>query len=636
MKKFAAIIILFSLYALLQSYNNDLAEESNYAENISGSVAGNNQTEARYNFEIIVNDTDYNVSVKERIYIDDIKSDSLLINLLPAKYKHASRIDDPEIPISLSDIFRLNKISIAGKTIDKNNLYFTYDSMLTVVKNIKNIRKNYLEIEYTLNTNILTNNFGKASGKNFLMFSDWYAELITQEETSGISNYVPFHPDNLKKESFYAEITVPVNWTTSANMEQSIIDSAGNTKRYTYSGGNLTRLVWFTGDEMSRLSKKYNTGNKEVNIEIYSQNEKNDYSERIDSVVTGGLKYFSGIMNGYPSDKLVIVDVPRTFYSDRDYDGLIPVKTDFISPLESGQPEKDLLTGISRQYFGYDKTLRNRETPYIYYGFNNYLGEMAFYDLYGSKKNYFVFADFYPVSGFLFLDYNQIPIMYTLGDYEIPRGTSDLNKYYENIYSEAVIAPSGAELNRDDFISRTSAKSSLAFYALEKVIGKEKMLKYISEIYNGDSEKSFAYQVGEKIKKDFGDKHFNAVINLFSNSSVYNYSVRKFEQTEKNRYRVVLERKGDGIYPQEIEAYTENGDTLRFNWSGEERRKVIEFYSDEPVEAVQLDPGRKNLMDLNFTDNSYTINSDYSGAWVLSLRWFFWMQNALMIMGSAG
>ena len=52
--------------------------------------------------------------------------------------------------------------------------------------------------------------------------------------------------------------------------------------------------------------------------------------------------------------------------------------------------------------------------------------------------------------------------------------------------------------------------------------------------------------------------------------------------------------------------------------------------------GAEVDPYRKNLLDINFANNSYMIDEHYGASLSLAVRWFFWIQNALMILGSIG
>jgi len=68
-------------------------------------------------------------------------------------------------------------------------------------------------------------------------------------------------------------------------------------------------------------------------------------------------------------------------------------------------------------------------------------------------------------------------------------------------------------------------------------------------------------------------------------------------------------------------------------WSGEERVKILKFKTHDFPISAEIDPERKNPFDINYANNSMTVELQIMGSLSISLKWFFWMQNFLMIMG---
>jgi hypothetical protein len=95
----------------------------------------------------------------------------------------------------------------------------------------------------------------------------------------------------------------------------------------------------------------------------------------------------------------------------------------------------------------------------------------------------------------------------------------------------------------------------------------------------------------------------------------------------------MVERIGDGIFKQDIALYTDN-DTLFQIWDGNERLKKIIFRTENVVKGAEIDPYKKNILDLNYANNSYILKRQYGGSLRLSFRFLFWFQNLLLILGS--
>jgi len=73
------------------------------------------------------------------------------------------------------------------------------------------------------------------------------------------------------------------------------------------------------------------------------------------------------------------------------------------------------------------------------------------------------------------------------------------------------------------------------------------------------------------------------------------------------RNEVVAVRFGDWIFPQEIVIVFENGDKVRETWDGKDRWKRFVYTRPVKLAYAQVDPDRKLLLDVNFTNNSMVL-----------------------------
>jgi len=158
------------------------------------------------------------------------------------------------------------------------------------------------------------------------------------------------------------------------------------------------------------------------------------------------------------------------------------------------------------------------------------------------------------------------------------------------------------------------------------------MKKYFLEFKNKNATgQDFWTNVQENTKEDLSW----FIKNVYQNDFRFDNKIKELVQTSDSTYNLFLERKGDGIFNTEIAVYTEL-DTSLIYWNGREKWKKIEINSKQQVISAQIDPKRKNIFDLNYANNSYTLETNHSAAISLSVRWFFWIQNALMVLGSIG
>ncbi|GJQ64625.1 MAG: hypothetical protein SCALA702_36780 [Melioribacteraceae bacterium] len=601
MKKIIVLVGLFLLFAVLSGLN-DTYIQGRIAENSTGGVkTSENPGLPTYNFQISGDSLFQQINVVQIIGIPEDSAEKIILDWLPAKIFHSAEIN--EYNKSLSDVFVIDKITSGGF-----ELSYTFSEDSAQIRILpEDIQLNTIQLEYSIFPPTLVSDFGKASGKEFYFFSNWYAKL-----------------ENVRESIYSATYEIPTRYQLASNLE--IIDET----KVLLPEQISPAFTWFAGEDMEVLTKSLPCDTCKVKIEVYSQQEKTEYSERIAAALLDGINYLEQNIDDFPYSKLVVIDFPRTFYGEQDYPGVISVKSGFISPRISGVPELEIFEGLSRQYFGFEKFYDLRQNQFVYYSLNDYMSELLYEQSFGIPSNFFSFAEFYPIPGLLFLAYNHIPILYTLGDYELPRGAKHLPYYYRDRLVSKIIDDSG---KNNDFTRGMRYKAALSFLTVEKSIGVSKHLEILREVYHSGNDNDFSTSYVEHLKSL--PVYGNNLAELFTQSFTYSYKIDYLVQTGDSRYELKITRTGDGIFPIDIKINKEPGSSL-LNWDGKERFKIVTFSSEEKVKSVEIDPQRKNMLDVNFTDNSYTLDAGYTGAWSISMRWFFWIQNALMILGSVG
>ena len=99
------------------------------------------------------------------------------------------------------------------------------------------------------------------------------------------------------------------------------------------------------------------------------------------------------------------------------------------------------------------------------------------------------------------------------------------------------------------------------------------------------------------------------------------------EETRQYRSSVFVQRMGTMVMPVEVLVTFENGDTQTFKWDGRGRCKEFAIASSQKVVSAQIDPENKNYCDINFVNNSYSIESVSSPAWKYTVKFLFWLEN---------
>jgi hypothetical protein len=105
---------------------------------------------------------------------------------------------------------------------------------------------------------------------------------------------------------------------------------------------------------------------------------------------------------------------------------------------------------------------------------------------------------------------------------------------------------------------------------------------------------------------------------------------RERDQTKRPYDSVVLvQRKGDFIFPVDIVLRYEGGKTDHRRWDGRDRWLKIRTTTPEKLLSADIDPQRKILLDIDWLNNARRVEPDGRASTWWSARVMFWVQNIL-------
>jgi len=397
-------------------------------------------------------------------------------------------------------------------------------------------------------------------------------------------------------------------------------------------------FVWLATDNILHRNEIYKRKDgTEIVIHAYVQPEREKYFRRYFDAVKNCLTFFEENIGIYPYQNISLVDVPRTCGAGgMEYPTLFTVSAELFSPQWTGQPEYLVSHEFSHQFFHGLIASNEVYEAWLDEGLTSYISSRIMYKYYPDRLENFKFATYIPIYGLNFLSYNEIPIIYSIVDIQVPEGSKSLINYYRNSSIGTVADTSYKLPTRLSYVVNSYNKPELMLLTLERYLGFEKMMSILKEYYN-------SYKYKHPSGTDFIEivlKNCEQDMNWFFDefyysAKVFDYSITAVRRILINEYEVIAERLGDGFFKNDVYLYT-NKDTLKQTWTTSERWKIFRFRTNNEVIAAEIDPQRKNLLDKNIANNSFTVESRIAASLSLSIRWFFWIQNALMILGSIG
>jgi hypothetical protein len=478
---------------------------------------------------------------------------------------------------------------------------------------------------------------------NYFFVSQWFPKLGVFE--AGGWNAHQFFANS----EFYSDfgnydvkMTVPSGWKLGATgVEQSHTDANGKTT-YRYTQDDVHDFAWTTSPDFIEKRQQFDQpGRPPVQMRLLIQPEHEYLTDRHFAGAAAALKYYGEWYGAYPYPTLTIVDpVYQSESGGMEYPTLFTAGTRWLSPRYSNDPEYVVLHEAGHQFW-YGMVANNEvEFGWLDEGLNQFtdsrVQSIAF------QPDYLVQRFF---GGFIPWQYRDIPLQ---------RTDTDRLSYYRRSPDRDSISVPTAMLWPGTHQSMTYDKTTLMLHTLERMYTWEVMQRVMSVYFarfkfKHPTPEDFFGVLNEVTGKD--NKWF--IDQVYTSSNTFDYSIDqlvsepmdargvmespeglKFQETKTEgqfRTTVVARRLTAGQFPVDILVTFSNGEQAREKWDGRGRWAVFTF--DKPFKAVsaQIDPERVLMLDVNYTNNSRTLEPKGDAAatkW--SLRWMVWLQDLFM------
>ncbi len=490
---------------------------------------------------------------------------------------------------------------------------------------------------------------------NYFLVGQWFPKIGVYEKAGeryavkGQWNCHQYHANS----EFYADfgvynvhINVPKNYVVGAvGVLQNEVKNNDGTKTLFYHAEDVIDFAWTASPKFKVAEAAW----RNVKIRVLLQPEHFYLAGRHIQSVIYALKYFNKYLGKYPYPNLTIVDPPINAMGS----GGMEYPTFFTAGSLWGLPQGVRLTEstvvheFGHNYFMGMLATNEFEEAWMDEGFNTYYEDRIMDNYYGAKNSFFDVAGFH------------------MGDFEMGReGYAGMN--------DPKISPDfqySWQYTHNDYGSITYFKTSTWMFTLEGLLG-QKVMDDVMQTYfekwkfKHPCGKDFIDVVNEVVKEKLGNK-FGDNMDWFFNEVLYgtdicdyklaNISLSKvdephgiYDSAGVNKYyrfkketgkpvyesKVVVERLGGVIVPEEILVHFDNGKEILEHWDGKDR--VHDFIYDRPEKVVwaKVDPYNKIPMDVNLINNSFTTQPQSSAANKYFTKFIFWVENIMMTFGS--
>jgi hypothetical protein len=464
---------------------------------------------------------------------------------------------------------------------------------------------------------------------DYYFIVQWFPKIGVLEDAGW--NTHQFHAAT----EFYADfgaydvrLTVPAGWIVGASgRETSKANNADGTTTHAYYGEDIHDFAWTTSPDFLEARQTFEHPTlPRVEMRLLLQPEHAGQEQRHFDATAACLKYYGEWFGAYPYGHVTIVDPAyQSGSGGMEYPTLFTAGSRWIAPRAVTQPEGVTVHEAGHQFWYGIVASNEFEHAWLDEGLNTFSTartiDRAFTPNYYAQR---YFGGFIP---------------WVFYDVQVRRDTDGnrLSGYRAVAEADAQATPT-FRYWPGSASAITYNKTALWLNTLEKHLGWDTLQKGMSTFFHRwkfrhPQPEDFFQALNEASRQDltwfFDEAH--------RGSNVFDYGVQELlSERVGGAYRttVVVRRFGEAMFPVDVVTTFRGGARSKERWDGRDRRRIYVYERPEQAVMAQVDPDRVLLLDVNYTNNSRTIEprtDDATLKW--SLKWMVWLQDLMLTYG---
>lgn len=445
------------------------------------------------------------------------------------------------------------------------------------------------------------------------------------------------------------KLTVPAGWVVGATGRRvSMVTNASGTVTHQYHAEDVHDFGWTTSPRFKVYTDRFKEpGLPPVDLELLLLPDHESLKERYLSSAKEALKCYGHWFRAYAWDRLTIVDPPFQSRTDgMEYPMFVTGGSRWLTTATGRFTEADTIHEVGHQWW-YGAVANNEmEDAWMDEGVNTYSHKRVLDTVYAPKileKRYF--HDFIP------LEFPSVHIAQNM------HGADEADGFRSILKREPLSTPSWKADERLYFVV-PYVKGGLMLTTLERYLGWEQwrrvMATYADRFwFKHPKPKDFFAVVNEVTGQDF-TWFFNQV---YSSADLFDYAVDRVDsrinrpprgyanagrdsrwqeggrpEGRSVRYAssVDIRRWGEGRFPVEVRVTFADGTIANELWDGQARWTRFTYLRPAAVAKVEVDPWHKLVLDVNYSNNSWTREPQATWAAVKwASKWMIWLQSVM-------
>jgi hypothetical protein len=491
----------------------------------------------------------------------------------------------------------------------------------------------------------------------FFFVSQWFPKIGVYTDDGW--NCHQFHSQS----EFFADfgvydvrITVPDdNIVGATGLQVEATDNGDGTATHYYHAEDVHDFAWTASPEFVEFTDRA----QDVDIRILMQPDRTSQVGRYMQATKASIEHLQDWIGDYPFPNLTVVDPRRGALNagGMEYPTLFTAIGMYAFPRGLRITEATIVHEFAHNYFYHLLASNEFEEEWLDEGFTTYAeaelmeriygDSAAILDLFGIRINgwqlnrsqYLIAPDLDPLTTFAWKFYSETSnasisfmkaglMLKTLENYLGEETmTRILRTYFERWkfkhpktqdFVDIAKEISGRDLDWyfDQALHGTSVLDYRVRYVFSRKVKEDKGYDFTLDPYEELADSGDSADVGTEPAEDA-----DSIEEIVSDTAAVD------DTTETMYYSGVnLQRMGEFIFPVELEVRFEDGETIRETWDGKSVWKKFRYTRPSKLVSAEIDPERKVNLDINYTNNSMTVEPRGNGMVKLSARMLFWSQ----------
>ena len=458
---------------------------------------------------------------------------------------------------------------------------------------------------------------------NSFFVAQWFPKLGVLED--GGWNTHQFHAST----EFFSDygvydvrMTVPRGWVVGATgVERSRTDTPTGKTVHQYVQEDVHDFAWTTSpDYIVKTEKFEHTRLQPVAMRLLIQPEHASQADRYFMATRATLRSYGEWYGPYPYSHITIIDPAfQTEAGGMEYPTLFTGGTSWLAPLTVTDPE-DVTVHECGHQFWYGLVGNNEfEHAWMDEGLNTFSTARVIDETYSPN--------------FLSTRFFDDAVPWVFHDIAMPREIAGdrMAGYRTAARSDAQQTPSWryAPVTGGAI---TYNKTALWLHTLERYLGWRRLQRGMSLFFTRSTFKhptpeDFFSAINEGAGRDL-TWYFDQV---YRSSNAFDYAVGTLTTNKRGdayHTEVMVQRRGEALFPVDVQVTFDDGSRVREHWDGRERWKLYTWDRSAAAVSAEVDPDSVLLLDVDRTNNSRTLAPKTAKAarqW--TARWFLWLQD---------